>query len=192
MHRLIDALKYLPELDLAIGFGEGEINVHAIAQVVQGWVEGASISDLSRNFPGTDPSHKIREAATYVYSKVSQLISWGAYAYIRGWNMTRPDQSEMVAPNDKMLPAYIQYGVNTPEAAVAALLDVPRQFAEPLGSEYRDIHGTLKPEDANQFRQFLDSADKELWKRAISRSSMAAVVDPNDIRTVWRQMRGLL
>ena len=57
------------------------------------------------------------------------------------------------------LPAYIQYGVRTPEAAVAGLLGVLRQLAEAEGADYRDRYGNLQPKETSRFRDHVERAD---------------------------------
>ncbi|MGH7509809.1 MAG: DEAD/DEAH box helicase [Gemmatimonadales bacterium] len=190
MTHLVEALKWLPELELAVGLGEGHMSSEAVARVVQGWLEGKPIIDLSNEFPGEDLTERVRRAATYVFSKVSQTLSWGAHAYLRGWSLLAGDETT-VAPADEMLPAYIQHGVRTPEAAVASLFGVPRQFAEPFGALYRERYGQLTPDRTPEFLTFVEDADIGLWQEATQRSSLSDSIDPSDVRVVWRQMQGL-
>lgn len=187
---LVDALKWLPELELAVGLGEGYMSSEAVARVVQGWLEGKAICELADEFPGNELSARVRKAATYVFSKVSQTLSWGAHAYLRGWSLQVGGETA-VAPSDEMLPAYIQHGVRTPEAAVASLFGVPRQFAEPFGALYRERHGQLTPDRTPEFLTFVEGADAGLWREATNRSALSHAIDPEDARVVWRQMQGL-
>ncbi|MCU0527450.1 MAG: DEAD/DEAH box helicase, partial [Elainella sp. Prado103] len=190
IYHLVDALRYLPELDLAVGFGQGEMDVQAVASLVQGWIEGKQVHEIAEVFPGTDSEAKIRKAARYIYSKISQTISWGTHAYLRGWFMRQPQESTEISPSDLMLPAYIQYGVRTPEAAVASLLGVPRPFAEAFGEEFRRTNGELIPSEAGRFKEFVESADEQRWNSVVERSEVESV-NPIDVRRVVRQMQGL-
>jgi helicase len=191
LKRLVEALQWLPELDLAIGFGSGKMSTEAVAKVVQGWIDGQPVHQLARMFPGRDEEHKTRAAAHYIYGRVSQTISWGAHAYIRGWAMRSGRSHEDLPPTDAMLPSYIEHGVRTPEAAVASLLSVPRQLAETFADEYRTRSGPLTPEGAPAFREYLERTDAQTWRRVVEGSSLAGHVDSDDVRTVWRQMQGL-
>lgn len=184
---LVEALRWLPELDLAIGMGSGPMNVQAVANVVQGWIDGKQVHELAAPFQGEDEETKIRKAARYIYSTISQNMSWGAHAYLRGWGMT---QSTNIAPKDAMLPSYIQYGVHSPEAAVASLLGIPREFAEAFGSEYIERFGQLSPEKTGAFKTFVEESDEKRWKSVISKSSLNSV-DPGDMNTVFRSMQGI-
>jgi hypothetical protein len=188
-YKLVDALRWLPELNLAIGFGEGEMDVRSVARVVQGWVGGSQVHELAAHFPGDDSTSRLRKAGQYLYGTVSQTVSWGTHAYLRGWLIGGQAPPEPV-PEDAMLPAYIQYGVRSAEAAVAALLGVPRPFAEAIGQVYRDRAGTLTPESAQEYRSFVEEATVDDWRTVVSRSGVAGI-EAQEIRSVYRQMQGL-
>jgi helicase len=190
LNRLVEALKWLPELGLAIGFGDGPMDTRAVARVLQAWMNGTSVRDLASHFPGEDDAARVRKAATYVYQKVTQSLAWGAHAYIRGWRMNSSEGAPMSA-EEAMLPAYIQHGVKTAEAAVSSLLGVPRQLAEAFGAEYRERNGPLLPEDTPAFQEFVEQADPKVWKNVTERSNLAGRIDATDVRQVWRQMQGL-
>ncbi|MFY0523504.1 DEAD/DEAH box helicase [Archangium gephyra] len=189
LDHLVSALQWLPELNLAIGVGEGQMDVQAVARVVQGWMDGTPLHQLAPEFRGKDLPDQVRKAGTYVYSKVSQTISWGAHAYLRGWSMRAHVDVDKIPAADAMLPAYIQYGVHSPEAAVASLLGVPRAFSQAVGDEFRHTHGALTPSEASKFKAFVETADVARWERIVTRSSLKVRAD--DLRTIWRQMQGI-
>ncbi len=186
---LVEALRWLPELNLAIGLGPGRMSVEAVADAVTRWISGQSIPDVSGLFPGDTPHERTREAARYLHGTVSQTLSWGAHAYLRGWSMLSDDDA---AVEERLLPSFIQFGVNSPEAVVASLLGVPRQLAEATGEVYRERNAPLTPERADHFRQFLTSADTSDWSDIVDRSTLAGIGGlPSDVRSVWREMQGL-
>lgn len=191
LSHLVSMLAFLPELDLALGNGSGFIDVHAVARVIDGWMSGRTVEELSSEFDGDDANDRIRKAGTYVFSKVSQTISWGAHAYMRGWALQNHDASENAATVDMMLPAFIQHGVNTPEAAVASLFGVPRLIAEPLAEIFRKKNGKLTPENVSALRHFVESSDDSLWSSVLENSKLKNKVAPGEARLVWRKMRGL-
>jgi hypothetical protein len=188
LQRLIEVLQWIPELNLALGLGAGDMNVRAVAKVVQGWIDGREVHELASLFPGGDVAAQRRNAARYVYGTVSQNMSWGTHAYLRGWLMTGVPAEQ--PPEDKMLPAYMQYGVHSPEAAIASLLGVPRPFAEAMGTVYKQGNGPLTPETTTRFKSYVESADERAWGSVVERSGVAGV-NAADIRTVLRQMQGL-
>jgi helicase len=191
MERLIEALRWLPELDLGIGKGTGDMDTGAVARVVQAWIDGAPVQSVAKEFPGKELADRVRNAGVYVHAKVAMTVAWGAHAYLRGLGLTNRETLEASTPEQQMLPAYIQYGVRTPEAAVAGLLGVPRQLAEAVGEDYRDRHGKLGSKDANRLKDHVERADLADWGRILDRSALAGQVDPGDVLQVWRHMQGL-
>lgn len=190
IERLIEALRWLPELDLGIGKGEGEMDTAAVARVVQGWMDGTSVQGLAAEFPGKELDVRVRQAGVYVHSKVAMTVAWGAHAYLRGLGLADNAVMDASTAEQQMLPAYIQYGVRTPEAAVAGLLGVPRQLAEAVGADYRDQHGRLAPKDAGRLKDHVERAEPADWGRILERSALAGRIDPGDVWQVWRQMQG--
>jgi hypothetical protein len=190
LKHLIDALVKLPELSLALDKGHGTINTQLVADVVHQWMNGASIYEIAPAFTGDDEAERIREAGKYVFGKVSQTVSWGAHAYLRGRDMIAND---MPSPDDerRMLPAYIQYGVNDPGAVLASMFGVPRQAALGIASEYRARHGVLAPGDNTRFRSFLEDSPVEVWRGAVTGSRVEGLVSAEDLRQVWRDAQGL-
>ncbi|MDN7726281.1 DEAD/DEAH box helicase [Burkholderia gladioli] len=187
---LVSALAWLPELDLALGKGNGPMDVAAVARVIEGWIGGKTVREIAPEFGGGEVD-QLRNAGTYLFTKVSQTISWGAHAYIRGWNLGGKEKADEQSMDALMLPAYIQHGVNTPEAAVASLFSVPRLMAEPLATCFRANEGRLSPDNVRRFRTFIEQADEKTWGEALKNSKLAGKVAPAQARAVWRRMRGL-
>jgi hypothetical protein len=188
-YHLVDAIKDLPEMGIAIGYDDnGPMNVEAVAEVVDGWVKGKSVKDLSDHFPGEEDK-KIRNAAKYLFSDVSKVISWGTHAYMRGWRVQGEDEDH--SPEDLMLGSYIEHGVDTPEAAVASLLGMPRHFAIPFAREYREEHGKMSVEDTKQFREFLESADEDRWEQILDAVALPEDVSAEDAQRVWNKLSGV-
>lgn len=187
---LVDILKWLPELDLAIGLGQGPMSAEAVAEVAQGWMDGRQIHELAGPFDADEPKARVRMAARYVNSTVSSVLSWGAHAYLRSWFMANRKVADETGADTLMFPSYLQYGVHTPEAAVASLLGVPRAFAESLGDVYRNRFGNLTPNTASRLKSFIEDADVRAWAEIVERSP-ASGVNAADLRKVFRQMQGL-
>jgi hypothetical protein len=190
LKHLIDALSKLPELSLALDKGHGSINTELVAEVVHQWMNGAAIHEIAPAFTGADEAERIREAGKYVFGKVSQTVSWGAHAYLRGRDMLAKE-----APSEdderRMLPAYIQYGVNNPGSVLASMFGVPRQAAPGIAAQYAAQNGDLKPGDNARFRCFLESSATEVWRDAMAGSRVDGLVSPSDLRQVWRDAQGL-
>lgn len=185
---LVEALRWLPELDLAIGYGSGPMSVEAVARTVQAWVAGEPIHRIATTFPGGSEDKRVRDAARYLNGTISQTLSWGAHAFMRGFVATGGRNVD-APPSDEILPSMIQYGVRTPEAVVASFLGVPRSFAEAVGHEYRSRFGAVTPDTAPELREFLETADVEVWEHVVRRSGVTQVSGA-DVREVLNEMHG--
>lgn len=190
LKHLIDALSRLPELSLALDKGHGSIDTEAVAAVVYKWINGASIRDMASAFPGDTDADRIRDAGRYVFGLVSQTVSWGAHAFLRGRDMVNGQGAELEGV-DRMLPAYIQYGVNSPASVMASILGVPRQLATSIAGLYHEANGALRPEDSAKFRHFLETSPVEIWRDAVKGTAMASSVSAEDLRSVWRDAQGI-
>lgn len=187
---LIDVLARLPELSLALEQGHGTIDTISVSKVVHQWMNGARVKEIARSFPGDSEAEKVREAGKYVFGKVSQTVSWGAHAFLRGRAMLAGGDASLTDEH-RMLPAYIQYGVNDPVSVLASIMGVPRQVAPQISALYGERHGALRPEDGEKFRTFLQTSPMELWRDAMAGTSLGDRVSAEDLRTVWRDAQGL-
>lgn len=190
MKHLIDVLAKLPELSLALEQGHGQIDTMAVAKVVHQWINGASIKEISATFPGNSEADRVREAGKYVFGKVSQTVSWGAHAFLRGRTMLSGNDA-MLSEEHRMLPAYIQYGVNDSVSVLASIMGVPRQLAPQMAALYGERNGRLRPEDSGKFKTFLQTGPVELWRDALANAKLGDRVSADDLRTVWRDAQGL-
>jgi len=157
---LIDTLQWLPELNLSFEIAKGPLNVECIAQMTHEWMSGAPLDLISQHYPEQNPEKQLRDAGRYVFSTLSQMLAWGAHAYIKALNMNEEFTAQ---DRDLMLPAYLQYGVNTPEAVVASILGVPRQISLAVSEVFKSIHGDLEPENVREFRELIESDNSAFW-----------------------------
>ncbi len=190
LKHLIDALAKLPELSLALDLGHGTIDTQAVADVVHRWINGAAVQEIAGYFKGKTEADRIRDAGRYVFGLVSQTVSWGAHAFLRGRDIVNGKDAALEGA-DRMLPAYIQYGVNSPASVMASILGVPRQLASRLADLYDEANGSLRPEDGAKFRAFLESSPVEVWRDAVTGTRIAELVSAEDLRSVWRDAQGI-
>ncbi|NNH83559.1 DEAD/DEAH box helicase [Rhizobium laguerreae] len=187
LKHLVDALARLPELSLALEKGNGDIDTEAVARVVHKWINGSTVREIADLFTGEE-TDRVRNAGKYVFGQVSQIVSWGAHAYLRGRDMSSRVESD---EEHRMLPAFIQYGVNSPEAVMASIMGVPRHAATGISEVYRRKNGDLTPDGSSKFKQFLQTSAVEDWAEAIAGTKVGGYVSPTDLRTVWRDAQGL-
>ena len=92
--------------------------------------------------------------------------------------------------NMSLLPSFLQFGVNTPEATVASILGIPRVFAKSIGQEYRNERGVLTKDSVSSFKSYVESYDSPWWRKAASQTQVAEFVSTNDIIHVLKKLQG--
>ncbi len=188
MTSLVNALRWLPELDFSKELSQGPLDVDKVAEMAWGWVEGESIEELSRFYPERSQEERVRKTGSYVYRKLSQMLAWGSHAYLKVLSLDS-DQEENI--EGAMLPAYLQYGVNKPEAVIASMFGIPRAISNAIGSVYREQVGSLRPEDTVQFRDLLESDSADFWSRVNQRSGLDSSLGTDELVNLVREIQGI-
>ena len=188
---LIEAFRWIPEFNLSVDDEKaGSLNTDAIAHIVQGWIEGASIKELAKYHPNAkkDEHKKINSVGKYIYSTVSQSISWGVHAYSKALALNTNEDSDKLT---NMLPSYIQYGVNSPEASVASLLGVPRVFAQAISQQFINKHGNVTKENVKTFKAFVESHNGTEWDNVVKSSRIYSKVSASQAVSVVKKLQGI-
>jgi helicase len=188
MVHLISALQWLPELDLSLEISSGELNIEAISEMAWKWIQGESIESLSMSYPEEDDRQRIRKAGSYVYRKLSQMLAWGSHAYLKVLGLDSEQSTDIAGT---MLPAYLQYGVNKPEAVLASVFGIPRILANAIGDEYQSRYGALAPENASNFRQLIESDSTEFWGGVRARTSLRGELSTAELISIVRNIQGM-
>ena len=187
---LLNAFKWIPEFNLSIdNENVGNLNLSAIAKITSGWINGASIKDLAKHHPSKHKSEeaKVNSVGKYVFSTVSQRVSWGAHAFSKAHALGTSQEAER---DVSLLPSFLQFGVNTPEATVASILGIPRVFAKSIGQEYRNEKGVLTKDSVNSFKSYVEDYDSSSWQKAARKTQVAELVSTSDIIHVLKKLQG--
>jgi len=187
MTRLVKALQWLPELNLSMEISDGTLNVDAIGEMAWRWIEGESIEALSHDYPEGTADERVRKTGSYVYRKLSQMLAWGSHAYLKTLSLAADQKGNI---EDAMLPAYLQYGVNKPEAVIASIFGIPRAVSNAIGTVYQAQNGLLKPEDAGEFRKLLESDSHDFWVKVNSESGLETSLKTDELIALVRDIQG--
>lgn len=187
MTSLVKALQWLPELNLSMEISSGTLNVDTIGEMAWKWIGGESIEALSHNYPEKDEEERVRKTGSYVYRKLSQMLAWGSHAYLKTLRMDTEEEGNV---QEMMLPAYLQYGVNKPEAVIASIFGIPRAISNAIGTVYQAENGLLSPENAGEFRKLLESDSTDFWTKVNSESGLETSLSTNELISLVRDIQG--
>lgn len=173
LKRMMGVLLDIPELRVhlqEVTSGQGGDRRDMLARIVADWVQGRSLPEMARDYfaqPDANAEDLV-EAVTVccrnIFGRLTQTVSWGLSALQAITLMAGGEQwPEDVQQTVRNLPARVYYGVNSDEALLLRLLNVPRIAADPLARALE-----IKVNDSvSAARQRLHSAGAEMWQRAL-------------------------
>lgn len=168
----------------------GTDNRH-LAQITKAWVEGRSIQEIATTYfqpEGGDVTHAITEACRAIYRNLVNNGTWGLSALSRLSGIEFENLSPVQKRQIDLLPAMVYHGVKTEEGVLMRMNGVPRSIAERMGEHYR-LTGTAHEGGAGiqAVRQFLSTADIEIWNRARLEN---APLSGQEYRDIWKVIAG--
>lgn len=188
---LIEAFRWVPEFNLSLdNENKGQLNVEVIAEITSGWINGKTIHELANLHPSKkkDIHQKANDVGKYVYSKISQTMAWGAQAYNQAY-LLNAETSDKVEPNDN-LPSFLQFGVDTSEAALASVLGVPRVLAPSVSKAFNSQYGKLTVDNVSEFKGYVENYDTKKWESIKMHSRLGNKLTTNELITVLKKLQG--
>lgn len=178
---VVSVLAGVPELTLGRA-NRGPFSADAVAGIVRDWVRGESVTSIAdRWFTAEDnPSHRRRDAATYLFSSLTGQVPWGIGA------LQHLTVGENAPADASHVPFMIYYGVDSEDATRLRMAGVPRPLASGLSREWqRDQPDT--PSFAG-VRDWIERLPDRAWAQGIGRDSP---LTPAQSRLLWREIAGL-
>lgn len=155
------------------------------------WVNGSRIMDIAKKYFSEGDAvstDDLSDACRSVYRAVVNNCTWGvsAMSHLPGvtQNLTEEQQRKLNA-----VPAMVYHGVNTEEAVLMRMNNVPRSVAVPLGELYKarmDQESSVYFSASNA-RNFVKNLDNDDWSRCIPSSS---TMSGSDYRRIWTILSG--
>lgn len=169
--------------------GEGLDN-RRIAEITNSWVSGNTIKEIVETFFQTNDKVSVTDSITNTCRAIYKIIAnngtWGLSALTKlSWidfNNISPEQLKEI----NALPAMIYHGVNTYEAVLMRMNDVPRSIATSLGMEYISS-GKAKENTVQEARGFIKALKDEDWDKLKNTDSP---MNGAEYREVWKVLSG--
>jgi len=191
MSLLYGIMLKIPQLATLNTIKDNGIEMQHLANVTNDWVNGRSIQEIATAYfkkGNMDITTAISNACKAIYRNLISNGTWGLSAISRlglgDFEQLPEEQRRQI----NLLPAMIYHGVKTEEGVLMRMNGVPRSIAENLGVCYREsaeMNGTET--NVRTVREFVTSADIEVWNRACPKNSPLAASDYKD---VWKIISG--
>jgi replicative superfamily II helicase len=191
MSELYGVMLKIPQLarNLEEITGDG-ISNQRLAEITNDWVSGKSIQEIAISyFKGSeDSTSAISEACKAIYRNLVNNGTWGISALSRLSGIDFDALSSEQKRHLNLLPAMVYHGVKTEEAVLMRMNGVPRSISERLGANYiKSQNQTRDGTSIKKVRDFLASADIEVWNQARAKNS---ALSGSEYKTIWRIISG--
>lgn len=191
LSQLIGVMMQLPALhqELATIAGSG-FDRQRVAEIAKAWVAGQSINEIAKAyFQGTDLTDQISEACRGIYRALVNNSVWGlaALSKLPGSGINWEALPEEDKRRLNMLPAFLYHGVNTEDAVLMRMNQVPRSLARRLGDMMRAAAGHSRALNTAEAREFIRGLSTGGWENARPPRSQ---LRGEEYRAIWQQLSG--
>lgn len=157
-----------------------------IAQITTDWVSGKSITEIAQKyFSGDNDTQSLMKACKAVNKQIANCGTWGLSAITKLSGLDFEKLSEEQKKQIDLLPAMIYHGVDTQEAVLMRMNNVPRSISGNLGEEYKKGAKNFTVDEAKRFICSLKEDDWERMKNPKSHMTGA------DYMKIWKLFSGL-
>ncbi len=189
--QLIGVMMQLPNLNQALEeIGGAGLDRRRIADIAKAWVAGQPIQDIATSyFEGNTSTEQITEACRGIYRALVNNGVWGLAALSKlpgsgiEWDSLGDDEKRKL----NLLPAFLYHGVDSEDAVLMRMNQVPRSIAKSLGEAMRQEVGPTKSLSISEARQFVKSLSEDEWQRVRPPQSG---LSGSQYRRVWQQLSG--
>ena len=191
LSNLIGVMMQVPnlnkELERIAGSGQDR---QRIAEIAKAWVIGRTLQDIATSyFEGHDSTAKITEACRGIYRAIVNNSVWGLSALSKlpgsglDWNvLTEAERKKL-----NLLPAFLYHGVDTEEAVLMRMNQVPRSVAKTLGVRMRQDAGDRSTLTVNEARKFVKNLSSDDWQASRPKDS---TLSGSQYREIWQLLSG--
>lgn len=161
-----------------------------VSEIAKAWVTGSSVQEIATGyFKGEDVTDKITKACRGISRALINNGVWGlaALSKLPGSGLNWENLSEEEQRQINLLPAFLYHGVDSEEAVLMRMNQVPRSVAKSLGETMRRADGTAREITVQQARQFIKDLRPDDWERL---KPANAALTGTQYREVWQQLSG--
>lgn len=181
---LIGIMMNIPEISenmKEIAKGKHNMSGDMIARLTVDWVNGTKLETLANNYFG-DERDAMTACCQAIYGKLVNSATWGL-STIQKLGMNEDSFSEEELQKAANLPAMIYYGVNSDEAILMRMNNVPRSVAAEMGVEYQKDFENIYKQSSYEIRQWINNLSSDKWDAfAKGKSEMSG----NDYKAIWK------
>lgn len=163
----------------------------SLARIISDWVSGKEIKDISKEYFGNGPGYKpVSDCVTALYQKMTNAATWGFSAIqllqigSKGYDSLNTEEKIQI----KNLPAMIYYGVNSNEAILMRMNNVPRSISNKLGNYYKSQKADIYNANSQEVIKWLKDLPDTSWQNSIPTN---ASMNGKEYKQIWKKLSGI-
>ena len=164
-------------------------NGDSISKIIADWVSGRDIHVISKkHFGGTDTA-AMSKCVRAIYGKITNSATWGLAALqkLPASGIRVEELSEEERRRLANLPAMIFYGVDTDEAILMRLNNVPRSISKTMGKRYRRENPKFHKARSGDVITWLKDLDARGWDEAVPQDKR---LSGTEYKKIWEKLSG--
>lgn len=192
LKNLMGVMLNIPEIKKSLEdiAGKNHIEGDTLAEITTAWVSGVDIEDIAKKyFKLKNDCDSITKCCNTIYSKLINSATWGL-ASLQKLPNSGLDFDKLSEEDRRKLsniPAMIYYGVDSDEAVLMRMNNIPRKISKQFGKEYLKVSEDINKSTPSEAYNWISNLDKKDWERIIGNKYVASGADYNRI---WNIMNG--
>ncbi|MFW5649158.1 MAG: DEAD/DEAH box helicase [Candidatus Alkaliphilus sp. MAG34] len=155
-----------------------------ISNIIKDWVSGKSLEDISRGYFSGNDEDALTDCCRGICSYITNFATWGLSS-IQKLSLSKDYIDELEEDKLRMinnLPAMIYYGVDTEEAILMRMNNVPRSIARNMGCKYRGENTDFNKSTSRDVYEWIKNLDDNEWDSIAVDSKVAT---GGDYKRIW-------
>ena len=152
-----------------------------IARLTTDWVNGTKLETLAQRYFGDD-KYAMTTCCKAIYGRLVNSATWGL-STIQKLSLDENELSEDELRRAANLPAMIYYGVNSDEAILMRMNNVPRSIATEMGVEYKKEFDNIYKKPSHEINRWIKELSTDKWDSfAEGKNGMSG----SDYKAIWK------
>lgn len=191
LQKLMGIMLNIPEVKkgLNIKVSGTVITNSSLARIITDWVSGRELIEISREYFGGIDTPEMTKCIHAIYSKITNCATWGLSAMQKlptvGIKFSELSESERNKINN--IPAMIYYGVNTDEAILMRMNNLPRKISNRFGLAYKQEFEDIYKKTPSEVSGWLKSLSSEDWNSIVQSEG---TITGKDYQKIWKKLSG--
>lgn len=191
LRNLMGIMLTIPEIKsnlVEVSNSKGSLTGEILANITLDWIDGKEMDYIANQYFNGNDSISITDCCKAIYSKLINSATWGLSSIQKLPNsgLDFDNMSEEELKRIRNLPAMIYYGVNSDEAVLMRINNIPRSIASDLGHVYKSQVSDIYKSTTTEVSNWLKNQPTSVWDNAVNNKEISG----SDYKRVWGILNG--